>query len=126
MGDKLNMLLFLSKMLLSLFANGPSSLPTFSNHWPTWEAIMAGLSFVRKGSLGGFMPTGQGIWVDLTENRQMALQSYGAKNRDELETPKGSDRAEFMEMSMKHGKRRQAHHLEHQLRESLDGVFMSW
>lgn len=113
MGDKLNMLLFLGKMLSSLFAKAPSSLPMFSNHWPTWGAIMAGLSFGRKGSPGGFVPTGQGIWVDLTENRQMVLQSYGAKNRDELETPESSDKAEFMEMSTNHGKRRRAHHLEH-------------
>lgn len=77
---------------------------------------MAGLNFGRKGSSGGFMPTGQGIWVDLTENRQMVLESYGADNRDEFETlssPKESNKAGFMEMSMSHGKRCGAHHLKH-------------
>ena len=77
---------------------------------------MAGLNFGRKGSLGGFMPTGQGIWVDLAENRQMVLESYGAENTDELEassSPKDSNKAGFMEMSMNHGKRRGAHHLKH-------------
>lgn len=58
------------------------------------------------------MPTGQGIWVDLTENRQMVLHTYGAKKRDELETP-SSPKAGFTEMSMNDGKRRGAHHLKH-------------
>lgn len=103
-------------MLSFLFAKAPDSLPAFSNSWPTWGANMAGLNFGKKGSLGGFMPTGQGIWVDLTENRQTVLESYGAKNRYELETPsspKDSDKAGFMEMSMNHGKRCGAHHLKH-------------
>lgn len=43
---------------------------------------MAGLNLGRRGSSGGFVPTEQGIWVDLTENRQMALESYRAENRD--------------------------------------------
>lgn len=43
---------------------------------------MAGLNLRRKGSSGGFVPTGQGVWVDLTENRQMVLESHGAEKRD--------------------------------------------
>lgn len=43
---------------------------------------MAGLNLARKGSSGGFVPSEEGIWVDLTENRQMVLESYRAENRD--------------------------------------------
>lgn len=113
MGDKLNMLLFLGKMLSFLFAKAPDSQPTSSNSWPAWGTILARLNFRRDRSSGGSMPTAQGIWVDLTENRQMVLESYGAKNKDELETLSSPKERIVIKISMIHGRRCGAHHLKH-------------
>lgn len=65
-----------------LFAKAPDFAHRFSNSYSTWGAALAGLNLVRKGSSGGSVPSEQEIWVDLTENRQMVLESYRAENRD--------------------------------------------
>lgn len=112
MGDKLNMLLFLGKMLSFSFGKAPNSQPTFSNSWPTWGTILARLNR-REGSSGGYMPTARGIRVDLTENRQMVLNSYRTKNKDELKTLSSPKERIVIKISMIHGRRRGAHHLKH-------------
>lgn len=67
------------------------------------------------------MPTGWGIWVDWTENRQMVLESYRAEKRDELETPFSPQR---QQQSSVYGDEHDS--WEETWGTSLDGTLVSW
>lgn len=85
---------------------------------------MAGLNFGRKGSSGGFMLTGQGIWVGLTENRQMVLGSCGGEKRDELENPSSLKTAISWVYGDEHASWEEARNTS--LTASLDGALTLW